>query len=245
MPPVDTETGEILALGTFGPDDSRDPGQEAWFAGTSWVASFPSDKVIPAFVKALWEMDDVAKTKKVEAGPMRYSYADLGDVLGEIRPKLKAQGLALSQSANTEFGVTTTLFHESGQWLRFAPLLIKPAGGTPQNIGSAITYARRYSAQTVMGLATEDDDGRAASVAAAPPTHDPRTGRVDEMLRRLTALGDDDKAEMKSWAEGEGRKLSGKALYEDPEWLDQVEAYLDVLIGDHAAADDAADTVGY
>jgi hypothetical protein len=222
MTDLDTET-EIIrdVLGS----------QLAWFASTSWIASEPSDKIIPAFVKALWEMDDVAKTKNVVAGPMRYSYADLGDVFAEIRPKLKVQGLALSQTASTDHGVTTTLFHESGQWIRFAPLMIRPAGATPQNVGSAITYAKRYSAQSVMGIATEDDDGRAAAVAATPTpaAHDPRAPRVDAVLVRLEALSDDDKVEVKAWAEGEGKRLSGKALYEDPDWLDNVEAYLDVL----------------
>lgn len=207
-----------------------DINQEAWFAGTSWIASPESDQVIPAFVKALWEMEDVVKNRKVEAGPMRYTYADLGDVLAEIRPKLRLQGLALSQTPTVEYGVTTTLFHESGQWLRFAPLLIHPHGATPQNLGSAITYAKRYSAQSIMAIATEDDDGRAATVAAAPapPVENPLSGRVDAALHRLTLLSEENKVKVKEWAAAEGRKLSGRALYEDAEWLEMVEGWLDI-----------------
>ena len=204
-----------------------------WFAGTSWLESSPCDQVIPAFVRALWTFEDVPKRHKVDAGPMRYTYADLATVLDEVRPKLKEQGLALSQTA-TEHGITTTLFHESGQWLRFAPLLVKPVGGTPQNLGSAITYGRRYAILAALGLATEDDDGRAASVAATPPAEDALALRVDATMKRLTRLGDEDKAEMRAWADSEDGKLSGKALYEDPEWLDKVEAYLSVLGGDDA-----------
>lgn len=211
---------------------------DAWSAGTSWIASDESDQVIPAFVKALWEMEDVVKNHKVEAGPMRYSYADLGDVLAEIRPKLKDQGLAISQTPTTEFGVTTTLFHESGQWIRFAPLMIHPTGGTAQNVGSAITYAKRYSAQSIMAIATEDDDGRAASVAATPAVENPLTGRVDSALHRMTLLAEPAKVKMKEWANAEGRKLSGKALYDDSEWLGQVEAWLDVN-ADDTDADEA------
>ena len=213
------------------PDFDIDVDANTVFIGTSWIASEPSDTVIPAFVHALWDMEDVPKTRKVEAGPMRYSYADLSDVLEEIRPKLREHKLAISQTA-TEFGVVTTLFHESGQWMRFAPLLIKPAGATPQNMGSAITYARRYSAQTIMGLATEDDDGRAATVSAMPRPDDPVAIRVDAVLARLGALNDEQKTEMRSWADKEARKLSGKALYEDHDWLSMVEAYVDVLVSD-------------
>lgn len=160
------------------------------------------------------------------------SYADLGDVLAEIRPKLRAQRLAMTQTPTVDSGVTTTLFHESGQWIRFAPLLIRPTGGTAQNLGSAITYAKRYSAQSIMALATEDDDGHAASVAATPPPEkppeNPLTGRVDAALHRMTLLAEPAKAKMREWANAEGRKLSGKALYDEAEWLSEVEAWLDV-----------------
>lgn len=214
-------------------------------AATSWMASDPCDGIVKAFVKALWEMEDVPKTRRVEAGPMRYKYADLSDVLEEIRPKLKMHGLALSQTA-TEHGVATSLFHESGQWIRFAPLLIRPVGGTPQNVGSAITYARRYSAQTVMGLATEDDDGHAAAVAATgPAAEDPKAIRVDAVLARLRELTDEQKTEMRTWATTEERSLSGKALYEDPDWLTMVEAYVDVLVTDDPAEDARTDESPY
>ena len=197
-------------------------------AQVSWVASDPCDAVIPAFVKALWEMEDVVKRNRVDAGPMRYTYADLGDVLAEARPKLRVEGLAMIQVPTTDHGVSTTLFHESGQWLRFAPLKITPAGGTPQHVGSAITYARRYSALAVLSLATEDDDGRAASVASAPPAENPITGRIDAALHRMSTMSEAGKVRMKEWSNAEGRKLSGRALQEDPEWLSQVESWLDI-----------------
>jgi len=203
------------------------------------ITSDESDKVIPAFVKALNAMEDIPRTESVAAGPMRYKFAPLDVVLDVARPHLRDNGLALTQVPTTTEGVYTVIWHESGQWIRFAPLFIAATGGTPQNVGSAITYSRRYSILSILGLATEDDDGRAASVAAAPPTHDPRTGRVDEMLRRLSVLGEDEKAEIKAWAEGESKRLSGKALYEDPEWLDMVESYLDVLEGDRVVDEGA------
>jgi ERF superfamily len=194
-----------------------------------WITSPESDQVLPAFVEALWEMEDIPKRNRVEAGPMRYSYADLADVLAEVRPKLKLHGLALAQHPTTEYGVGTTLFHKSGQWISFSPLLISPAGSTPQNVGSAITYSRRYSILANLGLATEDDDGRAATVSAVP-AEDPLRPRVDSVLGRLAVLDDEQKVKIRTWADEEGRKLSGRALYEDAEWLTQVEAFLDVNI---------------
>jgi hypothetical protein len=200
----------------------------------TWTTSSGSVEVISAFVKALKTMKDITFDAKVEAGPMRYKYATLSQVLDEVRPKLADHGLVMSQTA-TEVGVSTTFFHESGEWLRFPPLYIKPAGGTPQNVGSAISYARRYSILSICNLATEDDDGHAA--AKAPPAaperpapRDTRPDRIDAVLTTLGGLSERYKAETKAWATSAGKKLSGKALFEDAEWLDEVEGYLNVLL---------------
>ena len=198
-----------------------------------WTSSADSDQVISAFVQALNDMHDIQVDRGVEAGPMRYKYATLGAVLDEVKPKLAAKGLAMSQSP-TSRGVLTTIFHESGQWLRFPPLNITPVGNTPQHHGSAISYARRYSILSICDLATEDDDGAAASVAPNPATaaHNPVKIRIDSVLDRLSKLGPAHQAETKTWADG--RKLSGQALLADADWLAQVEGYLDVLDGDIA-----------
>ncbi len=122
-----------------------------------------------AWVAAAAEMRDLAKDRSVSTGKYSYSYADLASVLGMARPVLAAHGLVLTQAAETtgeEAIVSTTLLHASGQWVTTPPVRL-PAGSTPQQTGSAITYARRYSALAALGLATEDDDGQSA--ASRPP----------------------------------------------------------------------------
>lgn len=194
------------------------------------ILSPETAQVIPAFVKALAAMDDIPRTSRVSAGPIHYSFAPLDVVLDAVRPHLRANGLALSQIPTTSEGVFTVIWHESGQWLKFSPLLIHPVGSTPQNIGSAITYSRRYAILSILGLATEDDDGRSGSVAATPaaPVENPLTIRVDKALQRMVDLNADGKVAVKEWAQREDRRLSGRAMYEDPEWLSAVEAWLDV-----------------
>jgi len=56
----------------------------------------------------------------------------------------------------------TSLLHSSGQWMR-SSLLVQPKDDTPQAMGSALTYARRYALTAIVGVAQVDDDGNAAS----------------------------------------------------------------------------------
>jgi hypothetical protein len=133
---------------------------EAWTDRSETI-----DALAAAIVKAVGQMSEVVKSRTANAGAYSYSYADLGDALGMARPILASCGLALLQSAESnhdEVVVHTTVLHESGQYVAFAPTRL-PAGKTAQATGSAITYARRYSLMAALGLATEDDDGASAS----------------------------------------------------------------------------------
>jgi hypothetical protein len=100
-------------------------------------------------------------------------YADLASIMDAVREPLAANGLAVSQSvANDANGVsvTTTLLHESGETLVSEPCWLPVGKKDPQGYGSAITYARRYSLASLLGIvADEDDDGNAASGAGKLP----------------------------------------------------------------------------
>ena len=96
------------------------------------------------------------------------SYADLAAVSKSTFPVLAKHGLSVSQIAEGEGAVTTILMHTSGEWLR-GTLTLKPVKADPQGQGSAITYARRYALASIVGLATEDDDGNAATHTKETP----------------------------------------------------------------------------
>lgn len=117
-----------------------------------------------------------SKTGKVEGESKKtgkryeysYTYANLADALEACRATLNAEGIAVIQLPATPKGngieVTTMLAHSSGQWLRSDPLFMPVSGGA-QDVGSAITYGRRYQLLAMVGLAPEDDDGAAAQAA--------------------------------------------------------------------------------
>ena len=94
----------------------------------------------------------------------RSKYADLAAVRSVIREPLAANGLSIVQTPKTVQGgvdVTTLLLHKSGQWISSS--LFMPSGKMDAHgLGSAISYARRYSIMSILSLAADDDDGNAA-----------------------------------------------------------------------------------
>ena len=149
------------------------------------------DTLAAAFVAAQQSLADVAKGRRANAGQYAYAYADLSDVLGQVRPVLAAHGLAITQSVSTaidEVLVTTTLLHTSGQTLVVGPLAM-PLGKTAQQTGSSITYARRYAIMALLGLAAADEDDDGAQ-AAPRSTEGQRIGKSDVPSVRAPQAGE-------------------------------------------------------
>lgn len=137
--------------------------------------------------------------KSAENPHFRSSYADLAEVMRVARPAMKAAGLVLTQAmamgeGGAMFCVSKLVHVASGQWLRsYHPMT--PQRVDSQGIGSAYTYARRYSAMAILGLAPEDDDGEAAQgrdtqpVNRARVTSAPSSADVDKMIDAFEAIG--------------------------------------------------------
>lgn len=86
-------------------------------------------------------------------------YADLASVLDTIRKPLADQGLSVTQTTEMRAGtfcLVTTLRHASGQWIASEYPL--PQTARPQELGSALTYARRYSLSAIACIAADEDD---------------------------------------------------------------------------------------
>jgi len=133
-------------------------------------------------------------------------YASLPDVVQHASPILAKHGLAISQHVTyDEMGrdaLMTYLLHKSGQYIAYSMKLhlIKE---DPQAQGSAITYARRYSYQAVLGLVTdEDDDGQRATQAQAKVIKKaPDLTSSQEKLKNALAKKFKEASERKTWVE--------------------------------------------
>jgi hypothetical protein len=96
-------------------------------------------------------------------------YASLTDITEAIRGPLTKHGLSYVQlvGANGDtVSVTTRLMHKSGEWIE-GTLHMVAQQRTPQGLGGALTYARRYGLSAMVGIcADDDDDGNVASKPA-------------------------------------------------------------------------------
>jgi hypothetical protein len=112
----------------------------------------------------------IAKTSMVEiAKGVKTNYADLATVSEAILPELSKHGLYFT-SAPTLIGDRFVLRCELGHVTGGKVEAIYPLTGNGHHqIGSAITYGRRYCLGAMTGLTPEDDDGGAAAEAASAP----------------------------------------------------------------------------
>lgn len=188
--------------------------------------------------------DQTAKVTS-DKGSYSYSYADLTAVSRAIYPRLADHGLAftaLPTLSGNRFVLRYLLLHTSGEYLD-GEFPLPADSKTPQAMGSAITYARRYCLCAVTGVAPEDDDGAAASYSQQQRTVEP----VDN--DRVAAIGAVQGAwqfQYGPWGDG---SEAGQAYYRwsngkdvrtaTPAELRTFAAYLSTLPKDEAGSDPA------
>ena len=105
---------------------------------------------------------EVGKLSKTETNPFfKSKYFDINSLIEQVDPLLEKNGLLLLQPIiNNE--VKSIIYHcESELSVESSIQLMQ--FNDPQKLGSAITYYRRYTLQSLLGLQAEDDDANKAS----------------------------------------------------------------------------------
>jgi len=104
---------------------------------------------------------EMTSVKKDAVNPFfKSKYATLDTIWEAIRKPLSDNGLSVIQTLGIGEGFTTLgtkLLHTSGQWVE-GSMPLNPEKDTPQGLGSAITYARRYSLSAILGIVVDEDD---------------------------------------------------------------------------------------
>ena len=135
------------------------------------------NEISSALAKAQGQIENAIKDS---SNPFfKSKYADLTSVWAACRKQLSENGLSVIQSPEESshgISVVTMLCHSSGQWIRSKySMPCDSSKLTPQVIGSAITYARRYALSAMVGIAPhDDDDGNEASNKPANNVEKPK-----------------------------------------------------------------------
>ena len=97
--------------------------------------------------------------KKDSKNPhFKNTYASLTQILSEVKPLLTECGLILIQPISLEGVGTTIIDFETGE--KIETVISLPTNLTPQQLGSAITYFRRYTLASLLSLEIDDDDAQ-------------------------------------------------------------------------------------
>lgn len=129
------------------------------------------DDLIDALAAAQADFDDIPKnrTGKVSgqnaAGnryEYEYKYADISDVLKEVRPKLAKRGIVITQQPviNNQRLTIVTMLLKGHQWMRnelVMPMQNAGRANPNQVLGGQITYLRRYPLCAMVGVQAEED----------------------------------------------------------------------------------------
>ena len=108
----------------------------------------------------------LTKSRKAKAGAYSYSYFDINAIIDEVKPILNECGIVMMQPLDMIDGklVMRTILinaYDSADRMEFTcPLAML---NKAQDMGSQTTYYRRYTAQSLLFLEAEDDDGKRAN----------------------------------------------------------------------------------
>jgi hypothetical protein len=151
-------------------------------------------QIAAALAKAQSVMHGATKDRTNPA--FKTAYATLQSVIEAARGPLNENGISFLQSPgaidDNTISITTTLLHESGEWLR-ERFCIPFEKRTPQSVGSAISYGRRYALMSFLGMPAVDDDGEAAmpreqpKPSTKPHRLEPKPPQLDDDAPTLVA----------------------------------------------------------
>lgn len=178
-------------------------------------------KALTAFQKSA---PPIVKDKTAKLGTYSYKYADLASIWEKIRGGLADNGLSVIQSPSSFQGeptLTTTLLHESGQWVEDT-MQLKVVQDSPQGQGSAITYARRYALTAMLGLVADDDTDAADHKVLTPIQ---KKQLFDTAKKVLPDLGEDPLAMVRFLSEVVGKHPSRILSDEFEDAIQSVETY--------------------
>ena len=142
-----------------------------------WIEKTMSESVkniAEAQLKVQGEIKDISK----DSEGYGYKYTSFDKLVQYLRPLLRKHGISFVQMPvgdDKQVGLRTIYMHaESGEWITSSiksPIAESKGMNTYQSIGSAITYFRRYSLSSFVGIASEEDIDASSKETKKPITN--------------------------------------------------------------------------
>ena len=130
--------------------------------------------IATAQLKVQKEIKDISK----DSTGYGYNYTSFDKLVQYLRPLLAKHGISFVQMPvgdDKQVGLQTMYMHaESGEWITNmikSPIAESKGMNTYQSIGSAITYFRRYSLSSFVGIASEEDTDASSKETKKPITN--------------------------------------------------------------------------
>jgi len=139
-------------------------------------------KLAEALSKAQGTIKGAIKDSKSHFG----TYSDLASVWEACREQLAENHLSVVQTpCDNDLGISveTILMHSSGEWISNV-LTIPVDKNNAHGVGSALTYARRYSLSAMVGIAPMEDDGDEAVKSIDTKSKDANTSVDPKVLNK-------------------------------------------------------------
>ena len=128
------------------------------------------------FTQSMFQFQQkVQKIKKDSKNPhFKSTYASLANILDAVMPVLTECGILVTQAPMGGVLITRLTHFESGEYIECEHDLVMKDPNNPQAIGSAMSYARRYSLTSMLVLNIDDDDAVAASTVPSQKAKPPK-----------------------------------------------------------------------
>lgn len=146
------------------------------------------DDLLDALAEAQLEYDEVKRNKKGQKGNQVFMYAEMGQIFAATKPALCKrkivvwQGHELKYAGDLSAGLCAceitikTTMRRRGQFIH-ERMVLRSASSNEQEVGKIITYGKRYSYSSLVGVAAEEDvesDGKAPKKEQQPEQQAPR-----------------------------------------------------------------------
>src|SRR5882724_8568450 len=157
--------------------------------------SYMINKLVDALAKAQAKITAPERNRSVKVetragGTYSFKYATLDHIIDKIRGPLTENSLWFTQIMKDDQGtyiLDTRLMHASGQWIACQMPLIWDGNGGNQQFGSALTFMRRSTLTSLLGIAADEDDDANAADGNQMTASKPNAPKPD-VMKEPTAL---------------------------------------------------------